>query len=349
MPNKTTRQGCSEPEYMGSTTHSIEVNAPVRAAYNQWTQFEEFPKFMEGVEEVRQEDNKRLFWKVKIAGKVKEWEAEITDQVPDQRIAWQSLDGSPNAGTVRFEQLGPDRTLVTATIEYEPEGFFEKTGDALGIPSARVEGDLKRFRDFIEERGRETGAWRGQIGEGETPSLGSTQAARPERDFRPATETARPSAEAANLSQNTAAAESKVEGDKIEVPLSEEEVKIGKRKVSAGDVRVRKNVKTEQVSVPVELRREEAVIERVGASETRPPEKEPFQEERIEVPLSREEPVVEKQTHVTGGVRIRKTEGVEQQTIQEKVRREDVDIDESGKVSDSRKGRIDPETEKEKL
>ena len=100
---------------MGSTTHSIEVDAPVRAVYNQWTQFEEFPRFMEGVEEVRQEGEKRLFWRAKIGGKVKEWEAEITEQVPDKKIAWQSVDGGPNSGTIIFEELDSDRTRVTAT------------------------------------------------------------------------------------------------------------------------------------------------------------------------------------------------------------------------------------------
>src|SRR6202022_4270158 len=153
---------------MGSTTHSIEVNAPLQAVYNQWTQFEEFPRFMEGVEEVRQEDRKRLFWRVKIGGKVKEWEAEITEQVPDQRIAWESVDGSSNSGTITFEKIDADWTRVNATIGYEPEGLLEKTGDALGIPSGRIEEDLKRFRDYIEERGRETGSWRGQVGKGES-------------------------------------------------------------------------------------------------------------------------------------------------------------------------------------
>ena len=96
----------------------------LRVVYNQWTQFEEFPAFMEGVEEVRQEDERRLFWRAKIGGKVKEWKSEITSQVPDEKIAWKSVDGSPNSGTVRFQELAPDRTIVTATIEYEPEGFF---------------------------------------------------------------------------------------------------------------------------------------------------------------------------------------------------------------------------------
>jgi uncharacterized membrane protein len=153
---------------MGATTHSIEVNAPLRAVYNQWTQFKEFPRFMECVDEVRQEGPKSLFWKAKIGGKDKQWEAEITEQVPEKRIAWESVDGTPNRGEVTFESLDFERTRITLTMEYEPEGFFEKAGDALGIPSGRVEGDLKRFRDFIEERGMETDGWKGQIEEGES-------------------------------------------------------------------------------------------------------------------------------------------------------------------------------------
>jgi hypothetical protein len=149
---------------MGTTTHSIEVNAPLRVVYNQWTQFEEFPRFMEGVAEVRQEGPNKLFWKAKIAGKDKQWEAEITEQIPDKRIAWASIDGTRNAGEVNFESLETERTLITLTMEYEPEGFLEKAGDLLGIPSGQVEGDLNHFRDYIEQNGKETGGWRGQIG-----------------------------------------------------------------------------------------------------------------------------------------------------------------------------------------
>jgi uncharacterized protein (TIGR02271 family) len=335
---------------MGATTHSIEVNAPLRVVYNQWTQFEEFPRFMEGVEEVRQEGEKRLVWRVKIGGRVKDWEAEITEQVPDEKIAWQSVDGSPNSGVITFEGLGPDRTMVTATIEYEPEGFIEKAGDALGIPSSRVEGDLNRFRDYIEERGRETGGWRGQIQEGETSFLGTTPNASMEAvshsvPVEDEAEVAVPE-RTVHASSPEAGAESN-----IEIPLSEEELKVGKRRVDAGEIKVHKTVRTEQVNVPVELKHEDVVVERVGASETRSPGKEPFEEERIEVPLSREEPVVEKQTKVTGGVRIRKTEGVEQETVQEEVRREEIDVDESGKSSGRRKGKskTDPGNTGEKL
>jgi uncharacterized membrane protein len=145
----------------------IEVTAPLRVVYNQWTQFEEFPKFMEGVEEVRQLDDKRLFWRAEILGKHLEWEAEIFEQVPDQRIAWRSIMGKSNAGAVYFTGLG-DKTRVRLVLDYEPEGAVEKLGDTLGILGRRVEGDLKRFRDFIEQRGRETGGWRGEIHEGKT-------------------------------------------------------------------------------------------------------------------------------------------------------------------------------------
>jgi len=158
---------------MGSTAHSIEVNAPLRVVYNQWTQFEEFPLFMEGVEEVRQEGDKRLLWKAKIAGKDKQWEAEITEQVPDKRIAWVSVDGTPNAGEVTFDLMESERTLITLTMEYEPEGFLETAGDVLGIPSSQIEEDLKRFRDFIEQTGKETGGWRGRIGEGPNSIAGA--------------------------------------------------------------------------------------------------------------------------------------------------------------------------------
>jgi hypothetical protein len=153
---------------MGSTTHSIDVTAPLRAVYNQWTQFEDFPRFMEGVVEIRQQGPRTLFWRVNVGGKDKHWEAEILEQVPDTRIVWESIDGAQNRGMIAFEGLDPERTRITLTMEYEPEGFLERAGDALGIPSGQVEGDLNRFRDFIENRKMETGSWRGEIANGET-------------------------------------------------------------------------------------------------------------------------------------------------------------------------------------
>jgi len=148
---------------METIEKSIEVEAPLREVYNQWTQFEEFPKFMDGVEEVRQLDDKRLFWRAQIWGKAEEWEAEIFEQIPDQRIAWRSVVGAPNAGAVSFAPVSSSRTRVTLTLNYQPLGVLENIGDAIGLVSAKVDGDLKRFRDFIEERGRSTGGWRGEI------------------------------------------------------------------------------------------------------------------------------------------------------------------------------------------
>ena len=144
----------------------IEVRAPLRVVYNQWTQFEEFPKFMEGVKEVRQLNDKRLFWHAEILGQDIDWEAEIYEQIPDSRIAWRSVTGHPNAGAVHFNAIDPENTEVTLVIEYEPLGVAENLADKLGVLSLRVEGDLRRFKEFIEDRGVATGAWRGEIREG---------------------------------------------------------------------------------------------------------------------------------------------------------------------------------------
>ena len=148
---------------METIEQSIEVNAPVEKVYNQWTQFKEFPKFMEGVESVQQLDDKRLHWVAQIAGKRHEWDAEIYEQVPDQRIAWKSISGKPNTGAVTFDKTPNNTTRVNVKMGYEPEGAMEKVGDALGLASARVKGDLKRFKEFVERRASETGAWRGEI------------------------------------------------------------------------------------------------------------------------------------------------------------------------------------------
>jgi uncharacterized membrane protein len=148
---------------MATVEKSIVVDLPVRTVYNQWTQFEEFPRFMEGVEEVRQLDDTRLRWKASIAGKTEEWDAVITDQIPDQQVAWRSTSGAENSGIITFTPIGTDGTRVTAVIGYAPEGVVEKAGDALGVVERRVEGDLERFKQFIEERGAATGAWRGEV------------------------------------------------------------------------------------------------------------------------------------------------------------------------------------------
>ena len=146
---------------------TIEVAVPCSVAYNQWTQFESFPSFMEGVEQVEQVDDKRLHWVAEIAGRRKEWDAEIVEQTPDEVVSWRSIAGPLNNGSVTFTPLGADRCRVTLIMTYEPEGGVEKLGDALGVVSARVQGDLNRFKEFIENRKVETGAWRGEIHEGE--------------------------------------------------------------------------------------------------------------------------------------------------------------------------------------
>jgi uncharacterized membrane protein len=131
--------------------------------YNQWTQFEEFPRFMEGVKEVRQQGDANLHWRAEVGGKEQEWDARITEQQPDQCVAWTSTSGDENSGRVKFRELAPDKTRVMLEINYEPEGATEKAGDMLGFVSRRVTADLKRFKEFIEQRGVETGAYRGSI------------------------------------------------------------------------------------------------------------------------------------------------------------------------------------------
>jgi uncharacterized membrane protein len=141
---------------------SIDVNVPVRTAYHQWTQFEDFPHFMEGVKEVQKLDDRHLHWKAEIAGKAKEWDAEITEQTPDQRIAWRSRGGAINGGVVSFHRLSESRSKVLLQLAYDPEGVVEHLGDAFGMVSSHVRRDLKRFKTFVETRGRETGGWRGR-------------------------------------------------------------------------------------------------------------------------------------------------------------------------------------------
>ena len=148
---------------MSTIEKSVEVNAPIAPVYNQWTQFEEFPQFMDGVEEVRQLDDRRLHWRASFGGNTHEWDAEITEQHPEERVAWRNIDGKDNAGVVTFHRIDDETTRIMVQMDWVPEGVKEKLGDALGAADRRVEGDLERFKAFIEERGRETGAWRGEI------------------------------------------------------------------------------------------------------------------------------------------------------------------------------------------
>ena len=148
---------------MSTIEESIDVKVPVHTAYNQWTQFSEFPRFMEGVERIDQLDDTRLHWVAEIGGKKQEWDATVTEQKPDDRIAWTSTSGTKNAGVVTFHKIADDTSRVMLQLEYEPEGIVENVGDALGVVKRRAKGDLDRFKEFIEGRGTETGAWRGEV------------------------------------------------------------------------------------------------------------------------------------------------------------------------------------------
>jgi uncharacterized membrane protein len=148
---------------MATIEKSVEVDAPLSTVYNQWTQFEEFPRFMEGVEQVTQLDDTRLHWRANVGGQTKEWYARITEQVPDERIAWTAEGGVFTAGVVTFHRISDDTTRVMLQMEYEPENIVEDVGDKLGFVTRRVDGDLKRFKEFLEARGVETGAWRGTV------------------------------------------------------------------------------------------------------------------------------------------------------------------------------------------
>lgn len=142
---------------------SIEINLPVRSVYHQWTQFEDFPQFMESVHEVRQLDDKRLHWRADVFGRTVEWDADITRQKPDREIAWRSTSGPPNGGTVRFYPLSENRTRVSLELYYAPQGTLESVGDTFGAVRLQARGNLERFKSTLEKRGQESGAWRGTI------------------------------------------------------------------------------------------------------------------------------------------------------------------------------------------
>ena len=148
---------------MSTIEQSIDIAVPVSTAYNQWTQFAEFPKFMDGVESVTQLDDTHLHWVAEIAGVRREWDAEITEQTPDQRIAWKATDGTTNAGVVTFHRIDDGQSRLMLQVDVEPDGLVEKAADALGIIRHRATGDLERFKDLIEGRGQESGAWRGTV------------------------------------------------------------------------------------------------------------------------------------------------------------------------------------------
>jgi len=152
---------------MATIEQSIEIEVPVSTAYNQWTQFEEFPQFMEGVEQVRQIDDTHLHWVVSHNGQRHEFDTVITEQNPDERVAWKTTDGKSHAGVVTFHRLDDNRCKVMAQMDWEPEGMLETLGAALGSDDRRVKSDLERFKEMIERRGRESGAWRGEVEQGD--------------------------------------------------------------------------------------------------------------------------------------------------------------------------------------
>jgi uncharacterized protein YndB with AHSA1/START domain len=159
----------------------VTVDVPISTAYNQWTQFEEFPQFMGGVEKVEQLDDQRLHWVAQIAGVRREWNAEILEQQPDEKIAWAATEGATNAGAVYFMAIAPTQTQVRLVLEHEPEGLVEKAGDALNIVQRQAESDLEKFKTFIESRNVESGAWRGEV-EGYAVGTPGTEAATSQGD-----------------------------------------------------------------------------------------------------------------------------------------------------------------------
>ena len=148
---------------MPSIEQSVEVNVPVSTAYDQWTQFEEFPQFMDGVKEVRQLDDTHLHWVAEIGGHTEEWDAEITEQKPDERIAWKATSGKANAGVVTFHRIDDARSKIMLQLDWEAEGMVEKLGSAVGEDNRKVKSDLERFKELIESRGTASGAWRGEV------------------------------------------------------------------------------------------------------------------------------------------------------------------------------------------
>jgi uncharacterized membrane protein len=155
---------------MSQIITSVDVDVPVRTAYDQWTQFEEFPTFMEGVDKVEQVDDTTLEWTARVAGVRTSWRARITEQTPDARIAWTAIDGAENAGVVTFHRLGERTSRVTLELDIEPDGPVEAAGDALGFVERRAKGDLERFKKFIELRGTASGGWRGTVEAGSRAS-----------------------------------------------------------------------------------------------------------------------------------------------------------------------------------
>jgi len=163
LSKKYRKSHSSDLESESTVEESIDIELPVEVAYNQWTQFEDFPKFMDNVHEVRQLDDRHLHWRAEVAGKEQEWDAEITEQIPDRRIAWRSISGAQSGGVVTFHKIADGKTRIMLQMDYTPRGVDEKIGDALGLMRMQAKRTLKRFKELLESRGRETGAWRGTV------------------------------------------------------------------------------------------------------------------------------------------------------------------------------------------
>ena len=295
---------------MSTIEKSIDVNVPVHTAYNQWTQFKEFPRFMEGVREVRQLDDKHLHWCATVGGKEKEWDAEIVEQVPDQRIAWRNTTGARNAGVVTFHRLAENTTRVRVQLDYEPEGVMENLGDFFGTLSRRVEGDLERFKGFIESRGQETGAWRGEIHD-RAPAQPAAAA-----EVRQGAGQVRPGPAA--------------EGE-VRIPVVEEEMEVGKRTVKRGGVRARSRVTEQPVEESVQLRDERVTVERRPVD--RPAsaaDVSALKERTVEVTETDEEAVVAKRARVVEEVAIGKEVEQRTETVRGTVRRTEVEVEQLG-------------------
>ncbi len=322
---------------MANVEGSREVNVPVRTAYDQWTQFEQFPQFMEGVEEVQQIDQKHLHWRANIAGKDKEWDAEIVDQVPDQRVAWRSLSGAPNDGVVTFEPIDNNRTRVNLSLDYEPEGFLESVGSALGFVSNRVEGDLQRFKEYIESRGTETGAWRGEIRGGQETggstagmaSSGTMTGAAATSDYAATSGTRSGGYTTAGETRGTAAGGAgREQSGEVRVPVVEEQINVGKRAVESGGVRVTTEVHEKPVEEQVTLRDETVNIDRQPVD--RPATEADFDAARqgtIEVREHNEQAVVQKQANIVEEVVINKQAQEHTETVRDTARRTDVNVE----------------------
>jgi uncharacterized protein (TIGR02271 family) len=314
------RTGIGRGEDVETLERSIDLDVPVQTAYWQWTRFEEFPRFMEGVEEVRRLDGKRLHWVANVGGTRKEWQAQITDEVPNERIAWRSEAGEFTAGEVAFRPITAERSHLRVRFDYQPHGAKETLGDWLGLVSRRIESDLERFKRFVEAHGRE-------------PAAALSSQPPPERTR---SRTAAPAATASSdrpLERDTADLRGRhqaTEGE-VRVPVVEEQLEVGKRQVQRGGVRLYTRVTERPVEETVRLRDEQVHVERRAVD--RPASAADLaavEEGAIEVTETDEEPVVHRQARVVEEVVVRKDVEEHAETVQDRVRRSEVEVEPLG-------------------